>query len=110
MGAIATRIHDEVSSWEGVETKSHRFGGVEFVMGRIEIGHIHGDKLADLPFPKKVRDELIATGRASVHQPLPNSGWVRKWIGDEEDVEDVVDLFRMNYERVTRRRTREPGS
>jgi hypothetical protein len=106
----STTIEREVTGWPGVSKSSHRFGGVEFRLGRIELGHLHGDRFADLPFPKKVRDELIAAGRASVHQPLPNSGWVRKWIGDEGDVQDVIELFRMNYERVTKRRARDPGS
>lgn len=106
----STTIEREIMGWPGVSKSSHRFGGVEFRLGRIELGHLHGDRFADLPFPKRVRDELIAAGRASVHQPLPNSGWVRKWIGDEDDVRDVIELFRMNYERVTKRRIRASDS
>jgi hypothetical protein len=107
MGAIATRIHDEVTSWDGVEANSHRFGGVEFMMGRIEIGHIHGDKLADLPFPKKVRDELIESGRAQPHHVLPESGWVSRRIKSESEVDDVIALFRLNYDRIAARRTKQ---
>lgn len=107
MGAIATRIHDEVTSWDGVEANSHRFEGVEFMMGRIEIGHIHGDKLADLPFPKKVRDELIESGRAQPHHVLPESGWVSRLIKSESEVDDVIALFRLNYDRIAARRTKQ---
>jgi hypothetical protein len=28
------------------------------------MGHLHGEKLADLPFPVEIRKELIASGRA----------------------------------------------
>ena len=28
----------EVTSWEGVSDHSHRFGGIEFRLGRIELG------------------------------------------------------------------------
>jgi hypothetical protein len=107
MGAIATRIRDEVTSWDGVEANSHRFEGVEFMMGRIEIGHIHGDKLADLPFPKKVRDELIESGRAQPHHVLPESGWVSRRIKSESEVDDVIALFRLNYDRIAARRTKQ---
>ena len=62
------RIRKEVESWPGIELKPHRFGGVEFVYGRVELGHLHGDDLADLPFPKKTRDELIEAGRARPQQ------------------------------------------
>ena len=35
-------IH-EVSSWEGVSVCEHRRGGVEFRLGRRELGHLHAD-------------------------------------------------------------------
>lgn len=105
MGA-STTIEREVSGWPGVTTAPHRFGGVEFRLGRIELGHLHGDRFADLPFPKRTRDELIAAGRASVHQPLPNSGWVRKFITEAGDVQEVIELFRLNYERIAERRAK----
>src|SRR5215210_2042327 len=73
-----TQIEREVTSWPGVTTGDTGRGGLQFSYGRVELGHLHGSSFADLPFPKKVRDELIAQGRASVHPPLPDSGWVRR--------------------------------
>jgi hypothetical protein len=97
---IADRIVREISSWPGVTSAPHRFGGVEFRVGRREIGHLHGDRLADLPFPVAVRDRLVREGKADVHHVLPESGWVSKRIRSDADVEDVIALFRLNYERV----------
>lgn len=48
---IADHIAREISSWPGVTSAPHRFGGIEFRVGRRELGHLHGDHLADLPFP-----------------------------------------------------------
>jgi hypothetical protein len=31
---------------------------------------------------------------------LPDSGWVSKPIGSEEDVDDAIELFRLGYERA----------
>ena len=98
------RISLEVGSWEGITSQSHRFGGVEFRFGRVELGHVHGDSLADLPFPKATRDALIDSGRAEPHHVLPDTGWVSRRIRSESDVDDVIELFRLNYERVTKRR------
>jgi len=98
--SIAQAIRDEILSWEGVTAAPHRFGGVEFLLGRRELGHLHGDRLADLPFPRRVRDELVEAGRARPHHVLPDSGWVSFRIAGPEDVPQVLELFRMSYERA----------
>ena len=63
-----------------------------------------GDRLADLPFPKPRRDELVSAGRAEPHHVLPDSGWVSRWIRSDGDVDEVIELFRLNYDRVSGRR------
>lgn len=100
---IGEIIQREVSGWPEVEAKPHRFGGVEFRVNGREIGHLHGDRLADLPFPQKVREELVEAGRAKLHHVLPQTGWVSYPIRGEEDVAGAIELFRMNYERVMAR-------
>jgi hypothetical protein len=103
MTSIEERIEGEVSGWPGVEERPHRFGGVEFRVNGHEIGHLHGDRLADLPFPVRMREELVAAGRARLHHVLPRSGWVSFPIRGEEDVKGAIELFRLNYERLTAR-------
>ena len=100
MEDIAGRIAREVGSWQGVTAQPHRSGGVEFRIGRREIGHLHGERWADLPFHRRIRDMLIETGRAQPHHVLPETGWVSKQIRSEEDVADVIELFRLSYERA----------
>jgi luciferase-like monooxygenase len=97
---IETRIAAEVLSWEGVTKHEHRFGGVEFRLGKRELGHLHGDRLADLPFRREIRDMLVETGRAVPHHVLPDTGWVSKRIEGEDDVAEVIELFRLSYERA----------
>ena len=96
----ASRIEREVGSWDGVTVAPHRFGGVEFRLGRRELGHLHGDALADLPFPRRIGEMLVETGRAERHHVLPDSGWVTKRIRTEEDVGETIELFRLAYERA----------
>ena len=90
----------EVSFWEGVSVHEHRFGGVEFRFGRRELGHLH-PRFADLPFPRRVRDELVAAGRARPHHVLPDSGWVTVPMRTATEVAGVIELFRKNYDRAT---------
>ena len=94
-------IREAVGGWEGVTTHDHRFGGIEFRVGRRELGHLHRT-FADLPFPRRVRDELVANGRAKPHHILPESGWVTVPMCTDADVENVIDLLRQNYERTPR--------
>src|SRR6266849_397990 len=96
--SILTQIEREVGSWDGVTVSAHRFGGVEFRLGRRELGHLHGSRLADLPFPVTVREQLVREGRAERHHILPESGWVRRRIRREEDIAAVVEVFMRNYD------------
>jgi hypothetical protein len=100
MQDIAGRIEREVGSWDGVSVGAHRFGGVEFRVGRRTLGHLHGERWADLIFHRGVRDMLVETGRAQPHHVHPESGWVSKQIRTDGDVREVVDLFRLAYERA----------
>ncbi|HEU5363666.1 MAG TPA: luciferase family protein [Gaiellaceae bacterium] len=100
MEDIAGRIEREVGSWEGVTIGAHRFGGVEFRLGRRALGHLHGERWADLRFHQGVRDMLVDTGRAQPHHVLPHTGWVSKQIRSEDDIAAVIELFRLSYERA----------
>jgi hypothetical protein len=106
----AERITGTVGAWPEVETAPHRFGGVEFRLGRRELGHLHGGRIADLPFPRRVRDELIANGRAQPHHILPDSGWVTFPIDGPADIERAIELFRLSYERARRARSSSQNS
>jgi hypothetical protein len=98
-------ITEAATSWPGVTAQPHRFGGIEYVLGRREIGHIHGDHLVDIPFPKKVRDEIVAAGRAKPHHILPETGWVSFYLREEHDVQAAIALLRESYEIAIKQKT-----
>jgi hypothetical protein len=93
-----TTIHEAVTLWPGVTAVPHRFGGVEYRLGTREIGHIHGDHLVDIPFPRPVRDAVIAAGEAAPHHILPDSGWVSRYLRVPADVATALVLLRRSYE------------
>jgi hypothetical protein len=101
--AAMERVRAAVASWDGVTTHVHRFGGVEFRIGRRELGHLHGT-FADLPFPRRVRDELVAAGRAQPHHVLPQSGWVTVPMQTVSEVANVIALLRRNFDHDSRQR------
>jgi predicted DNA-binding protein (MmcQ/YjbR family) len=83
---------------EGITADSHRFGGTEYRYGKREIGHVHGNYLVDIPFPKKVRNELVSEGLVKPHHILPESGWVSFYIKSNTDVEAAIRLLKKSYE------------
>jgi hypothetical protein len=86
LSEINDKLQQELLSWPGVSIHGHRFGGIEFRVPGREIRHLHGDKLADLPFSKDVGNRLIAEDRASPHHILPQSGWISYYINGVEDI------------------------
>ena len=92
------RIRQAVLEWPGVTARPHRFGGTEYRLGRRELGHVHGDSLVDIPFPKKVRDEVIAAGLAAPHHVLPESGWVSCYMREAADIGRAIELLRRSFE------------
>ena len=107
MESLREAVEREVSGWPAVEARQHRFGGVEFRVRGHEIGHLHGDRMADLPFPVLMRKELVADGRVRPHHLLPQTGWVSYYPRGPEDAPAVVELFRLNYERLMQRGEKE---
>jgi hypothetical protein len=101
-----TQIQAELDSWEGITSAPHRFGGVEFRLGKREIGHVHGDSLVDVPLPKKVRDELVEAGEADPHHVLPQSGWVSVYLTDPSDVDRALRILRRSFEIARDQRER----
>ena len=98
------RITEEVTSWPGVEAGPGRRGEFAFRLGRRELGHLHGDHAAHFSFPKQVWAELFAEGRIVHHPVFPGKeGPAARRIEDESDVDDVIRLLRLNYDRAVTR-------
>lgn len=96
---LLASVEREVLTWPGVGKGPGRFNSTAYLLGRREIGHVHRNGVADLPFPRAVHDELIAAGRAQPHQAgVP--GVVSVWIDDPDAVDRAVALFRLNYDRA----------
>jgi hypothetical protein len=95
------RITDEVTSWPGVEAGPGRRGEFAFTVGRRQLGHLHGDHAAHFAFPKQVWAGLYEQGRIDYHPVFPDKpGWASRRIENEADVEDVIALLRLNYDRA----------
>jgi hypothetical protein len=99
-------IRRAVLSWPGVTACPHQFGGTEYRLGKREIGHVHGDYLIDILFPTRIRDEIVAAGRAEPHHVLPESGWVSFYLREEGDIQRAIDLLRQSYDLAVAQQAR----
>ncbi|HUB72681.1 MAG TPA: luciferase family protein [Solirubrobacteraceae bacterium] len=95
------RITEEVCSWPGVAAAYGRRGEFAFKVGHREIGHLHGDHAAHYFFPEQEWARLKEQGRIAAHPVFPDKrGPAARAIGDDADVADVIELMRLNYERI----------
>ena len=98
------QITEEVTSWPGVEAGPGARGEFAFTLGRRQIGHLHGDHAAHFSFPKKVWADLREQGRIVPHPVFPDSqGPAARRIEGDADVQDVIELLRLNYDRMVAR-------
>lgn len=105
--SASRQINDEVTAWAGVEAGTGRRGEWAFKVGRREIGHLHGDHAAHFSFPKQVWAELHEQGRITDHPVFPGRvGPAARRIENQSDIDDVLKLLRLNYDRLTARETR----
>ncbi len=81
------RLEDTVASWSRISLYPHRFGGREFRFGNAEVGHVHTGGIVDIPFPRSIRDALLAEGLAEGHRWVPNSGWITFRVRSDRDVQ-----------------------
>ena len=99
MEGNASAIEREVLRWPGMRKEPGRFGATSFRYGKREIGHLHGDTIADLPVTTEMKEDLMARGRARPHQ-AGVKGYVSYPLEGEEDVAAVLRILNRNYDRA----------
>jgi Family of unknown function (DUF5519) len=98
------QITAEVTSWPGVEAGPGVRGEFAFMLGKRELGHLHGDRVAHFGFPKDVWNQLYEQKRIDYHPVFPGKpGFGSRAIENDDDVRDVIALLRLNYDRVVAR-------
>jgi hypothetical protein len=95
------QITAEVTSWPGVDAGLGSRGEFGFRVGRHELGHLHGDRVAHFGFPREIGARLRDEGRVGPHPVNPYSTkMAARGIENQADIDDVVELMRLNYDRV----------
>jgi hypothetical protein len=101
-------LEEEVSGWPQISVHAHRFGGREFRLGSAELGHMHQGGIVDIPFPRPLRNALVAEGLAQKHHWIPDSGWITFQVRTEDDLQHAVWLMRLSYLRYALKTATDP--
>jgi hypothetical protein len=96
---LLAEVERVVLGWPGTTSESGRFDSIAFRYGKREIGHVHRDRIADLPVTPEIREEVLSKGRARPHR-AGSKGYVSFPVEDREDVSAVLDILGRNYERA----------
>ena len=99
MDSNALAVEREVLRWPDVTSQPGRFGATSFRYGKREIGHLHRDRIADLPVTTEMKEDLLARGRARPHR-AGVKGYISHPLENEEDVSAVLGILGQNYDRA----------
>jgi Family of unknown function (DUF5519) len=97
-----------ITSWPEISVHPHQFSAREFRFGKAEVGHVHDGGIVDIPFPRPIRDALLAEGLAEEHHWVPNSGWVTFRVRSDKDLQHAVWLMRLSYFRYALKSAPDP--
>jgi len=96
---LLAEVEREVLIWPGTTSEPGRFDSVAFRYGKREIGHIHRDRIADLPVTRETREDLLTRGKARPHR-AGSKGYISYPMEDREDVAAVLEILGRNYDRA----------
>ncbi|ADB51123.1 luciferase domain-containing protein [Conexibacter woesei] len=98
------QITAAVTAWPGVSTSGPgERGEFSYMLGRSEIGHLHGNHVAHFSFQKQLGTELREQGRVTPHPITDSPGLGARRIDGPDDVSEVIELLRLNYDRLVAR-------
>jgi hypothetical protein len=97
-----TFLEETVSTWSGLETSLHRFGGIQFNVQGQEIGHIHSNGVLDILLNRKIKHSLLRNKEAEDHHTFPGSGWITYKVNGLESIDQALKLLRMSYDSALR--------
>ena len=110
MPGLLGRISTEIQSWLGIIAATHWDlyrptvpDGVDFYIGETEIGHLHFYGEAHITSDRTLCERFIAEGKAQPFRFRQDSAyryWTQVTIANEKNVQDTIELFRANYERL----------
>lgn len=96
-------LEARVSAWPSVNVSIHKYGGRQFNLHQMEIGHVHSNGVLDLIFDRATKAALLRSSSAKDHHIFKDSGWISFYIRSEKDVDKALELLALSYRRTVER-------
>ena len=98
------QITDTVTAWPGVEAGYGKRGEWSFTVSGHEVGHLHGDRAAHFALGRDLGEGLRKRGMVGDHPVFPGkTAMAARSIETQEDVDEVIEMMRLNYDRIVAR-------
>lgn len=91
------QIEAAVQQWDDITISIHRYGGMQFNYRNKEIGHMHGNGIVDIPFPREIKNKLLIEGKAYEHHTLKATGWISYYLNKNADPASPIELLKLSY-------------
>ncbi|WP_190811446.1 luciferase family protein [Flagellimonas sp. S3867] len=95
---VFQKIDSEISALHGITKGRHLFGSIEWRYKNRPIGHIHGNTIVDILFPKETKNLLIQQGRVQRHKYIKSG--ISLHIKSQSDVMLAIDLLKKSYQII----------
>lgn len=92
------RIDAAISSLSYISKGRHLYGSIEWRYKNKPIGHIHGNHVVDVPFPKEVQTDLLMNGRVVQNKYAKNG--ISLYLKNSEDIDFAIKLLQQSYNLV----------
>jgi hypothetical protein len=100
----SARLLAAATAWPGVALSGPgERGEMSLLLGRREVGHLHGDHVAHFAFGLELGRRLRDEGLVGPHPITDEPTLAARRIADDADVEAVLGLLRLNYDRIVAR-------
>lgn len=92
----------EITSWtkslDGVTTKYHKYGGIEFLVNEKEIFHMHGDGLIDVILTRELKTKFIENSEIESHHVNDSSSMISYQLTKGKDLDLIKEVILSSYE------------
>lgn len=96
-GAFRT-IDAVISSLPYIKKGKHLYGSIEWRYKNKPIGHIHGNRIVDILFPKEIQSNLLLDNRVSQNKYAKNG--ISIHLKNKDDIEFAIKVLTDSYNIV----------